>query len=106
MSRAIAASVAAAVDEDMGRCILALYRSAKQPAMSEWGAKLPQAAANPGFVIIATEDHYVGGEVLARRQAERAGAQVALLEGLGHWWMCQDPKRSAAALTEFFGSLR
>jgi pimeloyl-ACP methyl ester carboxylesterase len=105
MSKAIAAKVAAAVNEDMGRCILALYRSAAQPAMTNWGKNLEKSSVNPGLVIIATEDHYVGGEVLARRQADRAGARVALLEGLGHWWMCQDPKRGADALNAFFATL-
>ncbi len=46
-----------------------------------------------------------GGEVLARRTAERAGAKVAMLQGLGHWWMCQDPKRGAAALSDFYSGL-
>lgn len=105
MSKAIATQVAAGVNEDMGRSVLALYRSAVQPAMGDWGKRLPDAAAKPGLVIIATEDHFVGGEVMARRSAERAGAKVAMLEGLGHWWMCQDPKRGAAALNEFWARL-
>ena len=105
MSKEVAANVAAAVDETMGKCILALYRSAAQPAMGNWGKRLPDAAAKPGLVIIATEDHYVGGEPLGRRSAERCGATVAMLEGLGHWWMCQDPKRGAAALNEFWAGL-
>ena len=105
MSKAIAAQVAAGVDEAMGKSVLALYRSAAQPAMGNWGKRLPEAAAKPGLVIIATEDHYVGGEPLGRRSAERAGAKVAMLEGLGHWWMCQDPKRGAAVLNEFWAGL-
>jgi len=105
MSAEIAGHVAAATNAAMGRCILALYRSAKQPAIMEWGKALPAAKARPGLVIIATEDHYAGGEVLARRSAERAGARVAMLEGLGHWWMCEDPRRGADVLNEFFGTL-
>jgi pimeloyl-ACP methyl ester carboxylesterase len=89
----------------MGKAILALYRSAAQPKMTEWGKDLPRAAARPGLVIIATEDHYTGGEVLARRSAERAGARVAVLQGLGHWWMCQDPKKGAEVLEGFLSSL-
>jgi pimeloyl-ACP methyl ester carboxylesterase len=106
MNTATAAKMAPAVNEDMGRCILALYRSAIQPVVSEWGKDLPNAAVKPGLVIIAPEDHMVGGEVLARRQAERAGAQVAMLPGLGHWWMCEDRKAGAAALNGFFEGLR
>lgn len=105
MSKAAAATTAAAVNDDMARCILALYRSAAQPKMSEWGATIGKAKAKPGLVIIATEDHYTGGEVLARRSAEQAGAKVTVLDGLGHWWMCQDPKRGAEALTKFFATL-
>jgi len=105
MSKDVAERVAGAINEDMGRCILALYRSAAQPAMSGWGAELANARQRPGLVIIPTEDSYTGGEALARRSAQRAGAQVALLSGLGHWWMCQDPKRGALVLGEFLNDL-
>jgi pimeloyl-ACP methyl ester carboxylesterase len=105
MSAEAARSCAEASGEEMGRCILALYRSAAQPKMTEWGQQLPKAAARPGLVIIATEDHYTGGEVLARRSAERAKAKVAVLPGLGHWWMCQDPKAGAKALNDFFATV-
>jgi hypothetical protein len=105
MSPGVAARVAAATNDDMARCILALYRSAAQPAMAEWGKDAPRAAARPGLVIITTEDHFTGGETLARRTAERAGAKVAVLQGLGHWWMCQDPQRGAAVLNEFYAGL-
>lgn len=105
MGEAVARKVAPAVDAEMGRCILALYRSAAQPALAEWGKDLPKAAARPGHVIIACDDHYTGGEALARRSAEKAGAKVTVLHGLGHWWMCQDPKRGAQALREFFATL-
>ena len=105
MSPAVATRVAAATDAAMGRCILALYRSATQPRMAEWGVDLTRARTRPGLVIIPTEDHFTGGEVLARRTAERAGAQVAVLAGLGHWWMCQDPQRGAEMLRSFLASV-
>ncbi|MGI8927011.1 MAG: alpha/beta fold hydrolase [Tepidiformaceae bacterium] len=105
MSVQAAREVAAAGNEAMGRCILALYRSAAQPAMAEWGKALPSAAARPGLVIIPTEDHFTGGEALARRSAERAGAKVGVLQGLGHWWMCEDPKRGAAVINDFIKGL-
>lgn len=101
----IGISMAAAQDEAMGRAILVLYRSAQQPAMAEAGRALPNAAARPGLSILATEDPYIGGEATRRRAAELAGAQTAVLEGLGHWWMVEDPVRSAAALTEFWATL-
>jgi pimeloyl-ACP methyl ester carboxylesterase len=105
MTKVVAGKVAAAVNEEMGRCILALYRSAAQPAMGEWGKLLPQAAARPGLVIIPTGDHYTGGETLARRSAERAKARVAVLQDRGHWWMCEDPAQGAKALHDFWASL-
>ena len=101
----LAAKLAAGMDAEMGRCMLPLYRSAAQPAMAEFGADLRGLASKPGLVIIASEDHFTGGEALARRTAERAGAQVAVLEGLGHWWMLQDPAAGAAALNAFWASL-
>ena len=99
-----AQAMATATNEDWAVCALTLYRSAAQPALSRWGEALPAAAARPGLVVIPTADGLVGGETLARRSAERAGAEVVLLEGLGHWWMCQDPGRGAAALNGFFDS--
>ncbi|MEO9229782.1 MAG: alpha/beta hydrolase [Devosia sp.] len=105
MSKPVAAKVAAAFDETMGRCILALYRSAKQPMLADWGKRLDGAAAKSGLVVLSTEDHYVGGEAMRRRSAARCGASVAVLQGLGHWWMSQDPKLSAAVLAEFWKGL-
>ena len=45
------------------------------------------------------------GYQFARRSAERAGAKVAMLPGLGHWWMCQDPKKGAETISEFIATL-
>jgi pimeloyl-ACP methyl ester carboxylesterase len=105
MSPSIARKVAAGANADMGRAILALYRSAAQPVMRNLGTRLSQAAAKPGLAVIATEDSYVGGETLARRSAERAGAKVAILQGAGHWWMCQQPKQGADAINAFLAKL-
>jgi pimeloyl-ACP methyl ester carboxylesterase len=102
---AIASSIAAAQGPEMGRAILSLYRSARQPAMAEAGRALENAAARPGLSLLATEDPYIGSDELRRRAADRAGAQTEILEGLGHWWMVQDPARGAAALTRFWETL-
>jgi pimeloyl-ACP methyl ester carboxylesterase len=101
-SRAVAAQLAAAQGPEMGRAILALYRSTAQPVMAELGRNLPAAAERPGLAIIGTEDHFVGSEEMRRRSAARAGARAEILEGLGHWWMVQDPGRSARALGSFW----
>ena len=105
MTKAIAQKVAAGAHKDLGRAILALYRSAAQPVMRDLGAGLPRAAARPGLALIATEDPYSGGETLARRSAQRAKAEVAVLKGAGHWWMCQQPKQGADAINAFLAKL-
>jgi pimeloyl-ACP methyl ester carboxylesterase len=67
-------SFAAAQGPDMGRAILALYRSARQPAMADSGRALENAAARPGLSLSATEDPFVGSDEMRRRAADRAGA--------------------------------
>ena len=63
------------------------------------------SADRPGLAVLATEDHFVGTPEMHRSSAERAGARVEVLDGLGHWWMLQDPARGAQMLTRFWGSL-
>ena len=100
-----AASFTDAFDEEMGRCILALYRSAAQPAMEEWGRDAETAAARPGLVIAPAADPFTGGTEAAERVAARMGARFEQLEGLGHWWMLQDPARGARVLADFWATL-
>lgn len=97
--------MAAGIDEDMGRCILALYRSADESAFAAWRELLPAAAQRPGLVIAPVGDLFGGTEAQYRWAAERAGAQVAVLSGLGHWWMLEDPAAGAATLRRFWDSL-
>jgi pimeloyl-ACP methyl ester carboxylesterase len=101
----VATKMAAGAGAEMGRAILRLYRSARQPVIAQAGRDLEKAAALPGLSVLATEDHYVGSAVIRRRAAERAGARTEVLEGLGHWWMVQDPALSADVLTRFWNSL-
>jgi pimeloyl-ACP methyl ester carboxylesterase len=105
MTKAAAFQVAGAIDATMGRCILALYRSAIQPAMVRIGGQLPAAAARPGLVLIPTEDIYTGGTERARWAADQARAKVAVLNGLGHWWMLEDPEAGARTLEQFWAGL-
>ena len=102
ISGPVAEKLAAAQGPDMGRAILAFYRSAAQPTMAELGRNLPAAAQRPGLAIIGTEDHFVGSQEMRRRSAARAGARAEILDGLGHWWMVQDPARIARALGSFW----
>ncbi|MEM8923809.1 MAG: alpha/beta hydrolase [Actinomycetota bacterium] len=101
----VALSVAEATNENMARCILALYRDAAQPAVREAGEAVPAAAARPGLVIVARDDPYVGTEEMAREMAERCDATVVALDGVGHWWMLQQPAVGAAALQGFWTGL-
>ncbi|MEY2456013.1 MAG: hypothetical protein QOK06_1107, partial [Acidimicrobiaceae bacterium] len=41
----------------------------------------------------------------AQAGAQRAGAGIAELAGVGHWWMLQDPEQGAAMLETFWSSL-
>jgi pimeloyl-ACP methyl ester carboxylesterase len=101
----VAERIAPGWNSDMQACVLRLYRDAAQPAIGRRGEALERLAARPGLAILATEDHYVGDEAMRRRAAARAGAEVAVLEGLGHWWMVEDPARGAEMLTGFWNGL-
>ena len=95
----------AAADDEMSRCILALYRSATQPAMAAWGAQLALAATRPGLGILAPNDPFVRADDLGAEVAASLGAQVHEMTGQGHWWMLGAPAAGAAALTAFWASL-
>jgi pimeloyl-ACP methyl ester carboxylesterase len=101
----LAAEVAEDTDDTMGRCILALYRSATPEVMTAVGEEMTRAAVRPGLVLVPTADPYTGGEGRARWSADRAGAQITLLPDLGHWWMMQDPTAAADALESFWKDL-
>ena len=97
-----AVDLAAGVDRTMTGCILPLYRSAVDVG-KEWGPDFADVPA-PGLVLVPREDPFLVADS-ARAGAERAGASVAELEGVGHWWMLQDPEREAKALQEFWATL-
>lgn len=103
----VAREVATVQGPEMARCILALYRSAAQPAMAELGRDLEKAAARPGLCLLAAADPFAGKQSaeLHERSAGRAGARVAVLEDLGHWWMLQDPQRGAEAINAFLAEV-
>jgi pimeloyl-ACP methyl ester carboxylesterase len=94
-----------ALDEEMGRCILALYRSARQPALQEWAADAPAATQRPGLVVTGELDPFTGGPDKSRRSAERLGARYEELDGLGHWWMLEDPTRGARVIEAFWSQV-
>jgi len=55
--------------------------------------------------MFPAEDGYTGGEARHRWVAEQSGAKVAVLDGVGHWWMLQDPAAGAAALRRFWDAI-
>jgi pimeloyl-ACP methyl ester carboxylesterase len=97
-----AGEMAARVDRTMADAILALYRSATK-VHEVWGPAF-DAIPKPGMVVIPTEDPFLD-EGSARRAGERAGARIEVLEGVGHWWILQDPARAAATLQSFWAAV-
>lgn len=100
--RDAASTVAAWMDSTLAESMLALYRSAINIGV-EWGPGLEKVTA-PGLRLHATEDPFSIDD-LALRTAERVQARTVRLDGLGHWWMLQDPGRGARALEEFWITL-
>ncbi len=100
MTDGIARDVAPALTKEMGRCILSLYRSAIQPAMSKLGTRLALTQQSNGLVIIPTDDPYAGTPQMAVDMAASCGARSVMLEGLGHWWMIADPVGAADVLIQ------
>ena len=105
MSADIASQVANGVNADMAKAILSLYRSAAQPIVGNLFPTLTNASVRPGLAIIATADPFVGGELLARKAAEQAGAEVGILTDEGHWWMCSNPQAGADLINSFLANL-
>lgn len=104
LSEPVAAAMAAGFDDEMGRCILELYRAAAQPALAELGQRVLASNRPPGLVINATADPYVSSE-LGVAIKDQMGAEQLVLEGRGHWWMGEDPDTAAAGLISFWEGL-
>ena len=98
MTREIAADVKSHINDEMARCILALYRDAAQPALVPIGKQFASARPKNGLVIIAEDDHYAGTLETMTAVANSVGAEVTVLSGVGHWWMCQRPDLGADML--------
>lgn len=99
----IADAVARGLDDDMGRCILRLYRTGAQPACSNLGDRLSHMELPPGLVIDAELDVYIPS-ALSNEVAEMLGAEVLHLGQRGHWWMVDDVGAIADALVRFWSA--
>ena len=105
MTPDVADALVAAMDEEMGRSILALYRSAIQPALAELGTQAEVAAARPGLVLSCGADPFVGDETTSATMATRMGAALERLPDAGHWWMLDSPAVAAAAIERFWAGV-
>lgn len=92
---------AGALDEEMCDSILKLYRSATD-IPGDWGPG--DKPSEPGLVMGTDSDPLVS-ERHSREAAARIGAQVAILEGAGHWWPLDSPDAASDALQKFWAGL-
>jgi pimeloyl-ACP methyl ester carboxylesterase len=97
-----ALDLASRINRSMADCILDLYRSAVDVGR-QWGPDFASIPA-PGLVLVPSEDPFLRA-TSASNAAARADAKSLTLDGLGHWWMLQDPARAATVLCEFWASL-
>jgi len=97
-----AITMAGWTDKVMAECILALYRSAVDVGR-DWAPEFRDIPAR-GLVVVPSEDPFLSADG-ARKAADAAGAAVTELDGVGHWWMLQDPARGAGALESFWSSV-
>ena len=105
MTKDIATAVKSHINSEMGRCVLALYRDAAQPAMSRLGEKVIVAQPRMGLVIMAEEDNFAGSLESMEEMADVLGADTATLTGVGHWWMCQKPAAGAQMLLDHWDAI-
>ena len=105
MGQEIAGEVKKAINSEMARCILALYRDAAQPVMSELGKEFGAVKPKNGLVIVAEEDHYAGPLSSHEEIARSLNASVAHIPKCGHWWMIENPVLGADILISHWKSL-
>jgi pimeloyl-ACP methyl ester carboxylesterase len=104
MPAEMADAVTEGIDADMGRAILALYRSTPESELRALADRLAAADHGPGAIITATNDEYVPA-AMATPVADRLGIPEIVLDGQGHWWMVGDPDGAADRLVAFWSGL-
>ena len=106
MTPVVASQVKKGINTEMARCILALYRDARQPTMSRLGERLFLAQPRNGLVIMAENDHFAGSIESMEEVAGILNADTAFISGVGHWWMCEKPAVAAVALLDHWNSIQ
>lgn len=87
-----------ALDEAMIESILSLYRSAVDIAQE---LSLPPSSRVPtGLALVPLKDPYLSA-ASSIQGGRRLGARIVELDH-GHWWMLENPSRSAKVLQEFW----
>jgi len=105
IDRSTAEQITAAQNADMGRAVLTLYRSAKQPMLADLGRNLFKAKARPGLALVAGDDYQMGSRQQRERTAAAADARVEILDSVGHFWMAQRPAAAAPVIAKFLASV-
>ena len=65
---------------------------------------MPGSGRRPGLALHRSPT--TTSSAYGRHAPAGRGRGSEVLDGLGHWWMLQDPARGVAVLTEFWASLR
>ncbi len=102
----VAQSMAAAFNDEMGRCILGLYRTAVPPVLTRLADRLALVESTPALIIDPTEDLYVPS-FLVPEVVKRLEVEHLRLPGQGHWWMLDEGgvDQGADGLVSFWTSL-
>ena len=98
--------MAEGANEDMGRCILTLYRDAAQPAAGESVVRLRRRTRPPALF-----DHRRARIRTCQPSWRSTWSPTSSvpsrlpLDGCGHWWMFEEPGLAADGLVAFWSGL-
>ena len=87
------------VDQAMVDCILAAVPIGHRCARN--GHRTFHDIDGHGLVLLPSGDPFLA--VDGARAAGRPAPQPARLDGLGHWWMLEDPAKGALRVAEILG---
>ena len=99
MPEKIAAHEAPLIDKHMKQSILKLYRSAKNPR--NWTTDFSNIS-DRGLILWGADDPYVPVKV-AHSFSERWSIPLHVVDGVGHWGICEKPEAFAARLKPHWG---